>query len=346
MKEFQEVKNMNFIKENIKNIIIVILLILFIISTIFVYKLSTKEENKLDHIIGTVIIADSTYVIIETEEQDYLIKNIKGTYKIGDEVKFVYYENDLNNEDSIKTVNKISDEELIRTNTEKSETEDSKLSENEDKNTNKFENNSNKNETENNNPATNNNTNNNQNANNANNKEENTNNTPNNNKININQESNADIHVLSYFNELKKDFDSSEIKSSLKSGYVTVVDFFFYGGEIKGYTFSELSTSAKLKVLEIGLYFDSKIEKYFPGYKESISSTTNKIYTSIKEEIVSTYLDLAVIICNEDAELCESATEQFSKIKDTFSLSWSLIKEIAGDGLLNLKNWYEIWRGE
>ena len=156
----------------------------------------------------------------------------------------------------------------------------------------------------------------------------------------------SDEEVLEYVENLETDFKSGSIKESLKSGFVTVIDFLFYGGSIKGHTFSDLSNSAKLKVLSLAMYFDEKIDKYFPGYKESISKTTGKIYTTIKNEILSTYLNVATKVCEQDGELCIKAKEEFGKIKTNLSLTWSLIKDIAGDGLSNLKNWYEIWSGK
>ena len=329
---------MKILKENIKNIIIIILLLLFIASSIIIYKLVNSNSAKSSEVTGIVIVTDSSYVIIETNTQDYLVKNIKGTYKVGDEVRFMYYTNDLNDKESPYTI-KIYDEELL------------KVYENSEELNNNSNNSSN---TVNNNQS--NNTNNNQN--NSSNKNDNKVNSNQDNNSNIKVENNnqnnnnttnnetADTKVLSYFNNLKSDIDASTVKDGLKTSFITVVDFLFYEGKIKGYTFSELSNSAKLKVLEIALYFDTKIEKYFPGYKESISNTTSKIYTNVKEEIIGTYLELATIICEKDTELCNTAKEKFNNIKTNFGLTWSLIKDIANDGITNLKNWYEIWSGK
>ena len=123
-----------------------------------------------------------------------------------------------------------------------------------------------------------------------------------------------------------------------------MVDFLFYNGTIKGHTFNDLTSSAKLKVLSMALYFDSKIDKYFPGYKESISNTASKIYTNVKERIVKAYLTITTSICNANSELCNEAKSNFQELKNNFGLTWELLKDIAGDGLANLKNWYEIWR--
>ena len=316
---------MNFIKENIKNIIIIILLILFIGASIIIYRLlNEKEKVNLLNITGTVIVSDASYVIIETDLEDYLVSNIKGTYRIGDEVKFSYLTKDLNEEETPKKINKIKDEELIKSNyiEEENKTGDDTSNNNQTANNSSLNNNSTSSSNINSNDKN------------------NTNNS--NNTIN----SSVDGEVLSYFNDLKSDIDGETIKNSVKNGFITVVDFLFYEGKIKGYTFSELSSSAKLKVLSMALYFDTKIEEYFPGYKETISSTASRVYTNVKEKIITAYLDITATICSNNGELCASAKEEFKELKENFGLTWSLIKDIAGDGITRLKDWYEIWSGK
>lgn len=306
-----------------KNIILVVLVILLSISSFTIYFLLTKNEEDKEtlELTGTVLISGSNYLIIEHENEDYLISNIKGKYQKGDIIKVNYEENNLDKKsDPYKLI--ISDEELIKT----VKNEPLKTPE----------------------------------------KEETTNNTPSVSKPNNNSASSntikdpvtkptpdtpttlkdADTEVLNYITTVESDFNSSTIKDSLKNSFITIVDFLFYNGKIKGYTFNELSSSAKLKVLSLALYFDEKIEKYFPGYKENISKTTNKIYTSVKEKVVKTYLEITSSICSKNTEACLDAKKGFNELKTNFGLTWNLIKDIASDGLNNLKNWYEIWSGK
>lgn len=342
-------------KDKTKNIIIGGLIIIIIIALIVIYFLITNKSNAINEVTGTIIVADSKYVIMESNNSDYLVSNIKGEYHIGDVVKFTYREKDLDINEEPKKIT-IIDEELVEAKIVEKESDYNSNKDNES-NSSKVENNTNSTSKGSNNTS--NNKNNNINSTNKNNISNNNSNVSNNSnnstvKPNTNTNSNnssnsvrnADTEVLSYFDDLKKDFSASSIKASVKSGFITVVDFLFYHGKIKGYTFSELSDSAKLKVLSLALYFDSKIEKYFPGYKESISNTTGKVYMNVKEEIVKTYLELTTAICSKNNELCIKAKEGFNDLKNTFSLSWALIKDIAGDGLSNLKNWYEIWSGK
>lgn len=156
----------------------------------------------------------------------------------------------------------------------------------------------------------------------------------------------ADIEVLSYVTEVQNELENSSLREKAKEKFILIVDFLFYDGKIKGYTFDELSTKTKLKVLQIALAIDSKIDTYFPGYKETISATTSHIYTNIKELVVGKYLEITTKICTSDPETCESAKQDFQDMKKSFSITWDMIKTLASTGVSNLKAWYEIYSGK
>ena len=101
-------------KSKTKNIIIIALILFVIILSIVIYFLITKKDNKVLEMIGTIIVSDSKYVIVENNNEDYLISNIKGNYKIGDIVKFTYKDRDIIGNEEPKKL-KIIDEELIKT---------------------------------------------------------------------------------------------------------------------------------------------------------------------------------------------------------------------------------------
>ena len=154
--------------------------------------------------------------------------------------------------------------------------------------------------------------------------------------------------VIQYFENNYSDINSNKvsIKDKAKEYFIDIVDFIFYDKEIKGYTFSELSDNTKIKVIALALKIDSKIEEYIPGYKKSISSNGNKIYTDVKDRLVSSYLDLSVKICSNNEEGCNKAKDIFSDIKDNCKIGWSFIKKLASDGGNKLKDWYEIYSGK
>ena len=161
----------------------------------------------------------------------------------------------------------------------------------------------------------------------------------------------SDDDVIDYINNLEGrlvNYNTSDLDlgKSLKEGFVLVVDFIFYDGTIKGRTFDSLSNSAKIKVLQLAFSIDKKIDEYFPGYKEEISSVSTRVYTNLKVNLTKLYLDITTSICENESELCESARDGFSDLKDSFSLTWDFIVSSASEGMNKLKEWYEIWRME
>ena len=320
-----------------RTILIILLIILFIGASLAIYFL-TKENEELN-ITGTVLISGDGYIRIETENEDYIINNISNIYEIGDEITVTYKRSSLKDSTNPKEISAIK-ETLIKKNKPEEELEENNttntseniINGNQGKNTNLNETNGNTN--------TNNSPNKNHTSNN------NTNKTPTNNNSNNNVTSkSADEAVLEYVNTIQSDADKG-ITDTLKSGFITVVDFLFYNGKIAGHTFNELTTSAKLEVLKAALWIDDKIDNVFPGYKETISNGANKVYTSIKNLIVNAYLDITSNICENHDDLCTSAKEGFQDLKESFGLTWEFLKDLASSGLDKLKNWYEIWSGK
>lgn len=153
--------------------------------------------------------------------------------------------------------------------------------------------------------------------------------------------------VVEYFSSMEEEVtESSSFKEKFKEYFITVVDFIFYDKRVMGYTFSELSSSAKAKIISVALKIDSKIEEYIPNYKESISSTGSKIYTNVKEKLVTLYMDIATDICKDNEKECTNVKEIFSDIKDYCKIGWDFIKKLASSGVSKVKEWYEIYSGK
>ncbi len=131
------------------------------------------------------------------------------------------------------------------------------------------------------------------------------------------------------------------LREKIKNTFITIIDFIFYDKEIKGYTFSELTTSAKLKVIEIALKIDSKIDEYFPNYKEVIKDK----YANIKGKLGVKYLEFTSYLCETvGGDTCMQAKEDFRTMKDSFATTWEFLKELASSGSSKLKEFYENWR--
>ena len=79
--------------------------------------------------------------------------------------------------------------------------------------------------------------------------------------------------------------NSSNFSDKSKATFISIVDFLFYDGTIKGITFNELTDDGKQKVLEIANKIAVKLEEVSPGYKDKISSTTSNAYNKASEII-------------------------------------------------------------
>lgn len=96
---------------------------------------------------------------------------------------------------------------------------------------------------------------------------------------NYNEKDNIVIDELN--NTLKNIEESTKdenFKDKASSTFISIVDFLFYDGTIKGISFDELTEKGKEKVLEISSKIDVKLEEKCPGYKEKISNSTSKAY--------------------------------------------------------------------
>lgn len=151
--------------------------------------------------------------------------------------------------------------------------------------------------------------------------------------------------VISYFkneeNGISTYQESVTFKEKAKNTFVTIVDFIFYDKEVKGHTFKELSNSAKLQVIKVALSIDSKIEEYFPDYKETIKTK----YDNLKGKLASLYLEATASLCDSvGIDICNQAKEDFNTMKNSFGFTWDLVKELAVNGKNKVKDFYESWR--
>lgn len=154
----------------------------------------------------------------------------------------------------------------------------------------------------------------------------------------------TDNDIIDYFEDLKNKIinynNEYDMGKEIKDKFVMGIDFIFYDKSIGGKTFKELRNATKLNVLQTALEIDSKIDVVFPKYKESIGNS----YQNIKNKFIALYLDITTDICNNDQQLCNNAKSSFNDLKENFDITWEMIKELSGNGLSKLKDWYEIWR--
>ena len=143
--------------------------------------------------------------------------------------------------------------------------------------------------------------------------------------------------------------DSEEVdkfKDQAKGIFISLVDFFFYDGEVNGVKFDELTDSGKKKVLELANEIDGLIVKKFPDYKEDISEFTGDAYLKASELIkkgANNVKDFSkeklgeenynAIIDAKD-ELITYTKSAFTTIGSFSSKTWNFTKE-------KVKTWYE-----
>lgn len=158
-----------------------------------------------------------------------------------------------------------------------------------------------------------------------------------------------DQTILNYAVNLNQEVDESNnanIKDSIKSGFITVVDFIFYGGEIKGVTWNEISTATKAKVIYYTLLIDDKIDSKWPNYKETIG---NKV-DDIKAKLIAKYMEITTNLCNNNPNGCEQAKSDFQLLKSSLSLTWEAVKSAFVYGYdkttTYLRTWYEVFSGK
>lgn len=174
-------------------------------------------------------------------------------------------------------------------------------------------------------------------------------------------QANNEEEIVSYVEKVEDEIDKvisntndkKSIKERLENTFITLTDFIFYDGKIKGMTFNELTDSAKEKVLTAYEKIDSKIESYLPNYKENIKSTAKKGYTTViskatelKDAIISKYKEKV----GEDAynNVVDSFTEDKNRFQDAYSPYVEKGKEIGSqaiekgkEAIGKLDSWYQ-----
>ena len=151
---------------------------------------------------------------------------------------------------------------------------------------------------------------------------------------NISSQTNTptDDDVVYYFEDVERRSSGNENspaeRERLKSDVAIIHDFLFENGTIKGKTFAELRNEIKLKILKLTLSIDQKIERIKADYKD------------LKSMAITKYLEITNKICISNQELCATARNDFKNMKNSFKITWSLIKDLAKQSTTALKEWY------
>lgn len=171
----------------------------------------------------------------------------------------------------------------------------------------------------------------------------------------------TDEEVVEYIEDVTNEVEtlteeeslSEKTKQSLKKAFITLTDFIFYDGTIKGKTFKELSYEAQTKILELYEKLDTKIESVFPNYKEEIKDTSTKTYSKAKEKAKElketikkiyiervgedTYQKEMDIIKNTKDKVVEKTTPVISDVKDKAKDTYTKTKDKLDEWYKNFK---------
>ena len=171
----------------------------------------------------------------------------------------------------------------------------------------------------------------------------------------------TDEEVVEYIEDVTNEVEtlteeeslSEKTKQSLKKAFITLTDFIFYDGTIKGKTFKELSYEAQTKILELYEKLDTKIESVFPNYKEEIKDTSTKTYSKAKEkakELKETIKNIYIERVGEDTyqqemdsikntkdKVVEKTTPVISDVKDKAKDTYTKAKDKLDEWYKNFK---------
>lgn len=165
-----------------------------------------------------------------------------------------------------------------------------------------------------------------------------------------------DKTVIATFDNIEKDVNdlldgekTESAKDKLKGTFVTIVDFIFYDAEIKGIKFDDLTEGAKQNILETANTIDSKIEKSFPGYKETISDKTKKAYNKASEVIkrgANSVKDFSKEKLGEENynAIIDAKDELVYYTKNAFDIVGNVTSNLWEQGKSKVKSWYEKFR--
>lgn len=168
---------------------------------------------------------------------------------------------------------------------------------------------------------------------------------------NYNEKDNIVIDELNNtLNNIEKSTRDENFKDKASSTFISIVDFLFYDGTIKGISFDELTEKGKEKVLEISSKIDVKLEEKCPGYKETISNSTSKAYQKASEIIkkgaknINDFAKSAIgdenyqAIIDAKDELVKYSKESLNYVTGAGSKVFNNTKEKLNEWYQNFKN--------
>ena len=152
--------------------------------------------------------------------------------------------------------------------------------------------------------------------------------------------SQGDKTVISYLSEkvdgIKTGVNTTSLKEGAKNAFTSTVDFLFYGGTIKGYTFKDLTSKGKLAVIKLAIKLEDKIDQYFPGLIDGLSEK----YQNAKAKIIELYEEKTNEFCMQYPDNCGYAIEDYNQMKASFGNAFSIFKNAGKSIASKTSEWY------
>lgn len=148
----------------------------------------------------------------------------------------------------------------------------------------------------------------------------------------IKQEKITDEDITKYIEEENKKREDEKIFKKL---FITLTDFLFYDGKIKGKTFKELKVETQNRILEIYEEMSKELDKKYPNYQEDLKKKfkdsveiINGKKESLKETIIEKYQE-------------KFGTDNYQKIIDTYEDGKEVISDAYNEYMPDVKEEYE-----
>ena len=151
----------------------------------------------------------------------------------------------------------------------------------------------------------------------------------------------------SSLNNINKNANDKDFSKKAKATFISIVDFLFYDGTIKGVTFNELTEKGKTEVLKLANKIDTTLEEKSPGYKETISATTSKACQIIKDSAndINNFAKEALGDENYNS-IIEAKDELLLYSKNALNFITGNSSKILNDTKNKLNDWYQDFKNK
>ncbi len=155
----------------------------------------------------------------------------------------------------------------------------------------------------------------------------------------------------SSLNNINKNANDKDFSKKAKATFISIVDFLFYDGTIKGVTFNELTEKGKTEVLKLANKIDTTLEEKSPGYKETISATTSKAYKKASQIIKDSANDInnfaKEALGDENYNsIIEAKDELLLYSKNALNFITGNSSKILNDTKNKLNDWYQDFKNK